>query len=448
MLKFWKNKEKAHTDVGFRDDFTEVDQFKLPGWANTTLLILTSLFVILLIWACLAKIDKIVKARGKLVTTGQEIVVRPLVDSIVKSLDVSIGQVVKKGQKIMTLDPTFANSDLGQINIKIENASATIYRIQCVLNHKKFEIPKEDKDGIYLLQSKIYQQQTSEFESRVQSFDSQKLSAREAARSAKAQLEELNKQIEYANQIRQMRQEVYSAGYDTKLNLLQAEKECSQNLTQAESLQKTIASSELEIKKLESDKNAFINDWNKELSTEMAKTQSELDTYREQLNKARLYSNLVDMTVPQDSVVLEIGKISVGAVAKTGEALVTLVPLNEPLEAEIHIEPQDVGFIRNGDPCKVKIDAFPFQKHGSLPGSLKSVSEDTVNDQSRQQNNTGPYYVGRVTLESTKLNKVPDDTRLVPGMSLAAEIVVGQRTVITYILYPMISIFDESIREP
>ncbi len=330
MLKFWKKNGQAHTDAGFRDDFTEMDQFSLPSWAGTVLFALTTLFIVLVVWACLAKIDKIVKAEGKLVTTGQEIVVRPLMDSIVKTLDVNLGQVVKKGQKIMTLDPTFTNSDLGQINIKIDNASAVIYRIHCELKHQKFVIPKEDKSGLYMVQESIFKQRAAEFDSRVQSFDSQKLSAREAARSAAAQLGELNKQIEYANQIRQMRQEVYSAGYDTKLNLLQAEKEYSQFLGQAESLQKIIASSELEIGKLESDKNVFVNDWNKELTTELAKSQSELDTAREQLTKAQRLSQMVDMTVPQDSVVLEIGKVSVGSVAKTGEALITLIPLNEP----------------------------------------------------------------------------------------------------------------------
>jgi len=171
-----------------------------------------------------------------------------------------------------------------------------------------------------------------------------------------------------------------------------------------------------------------------------------VDTNLQQFAKAELYSQLVEMTVPQDSVVLEIGHISVGSVAKTGEPLVKLVPLNEPIEAEARISPQDVGFIRQGDACKIKIDAFPFQKHGELQGVLKSIGEDTVTDPARQ--NEGPYYLGRVTLKSTELRKVPEDTRLIPGMSLSAEIVVGQRTVISYILYPMIQMFDESIREP
>ena len=446
MFKFWKKNKDDQTDTGFRDDFTETDEFALPSWARSSLYVLTSFFIIILCWACISKIDKIVKAQGKLITTGREIVVRPLVDSIVKSIDVRVGQVVKKGQKILTLDPTFAKSDLAQVNIRIENAKAAIYRAQCELNHENYVIPKGDHYGIGMLQYNIFKQRTLAFNAKMQSFDSQILSAREASRSASVQLAEVKNQIEYADQIRKMRQEVYAAGYDTRLNLLQAENEYSRYKSQAESLQKTIAESNFEIRKLESEKDVFINEWRKDLSIEIAKNSSEADTNLQQFAKAELYSQLVEMTVPQDSVVLEIGHISVGSVAKTGEPLVKLVPLNEPIEAEARISPQDVGFIRQGDACKIKIDAFPFQKHGELQGVLKSIGEDTVTDPARQ--NEGPYYLGRVTLKSTELKKVPEDTRLIPGMSLSAEIVVGQRTVISYILYPMIQMFDESIREP
>jgi len=447
MFKFWKKKKEDQTDTGFRDDFTETDEFALPSWARTSLYVLTSFFIIILCWACISKIDKIVKAEGKLVTIGHEIVVRPLVDSLVKSIDVRVGQVVKKDQKILTLDPTFAQSDLAQVNIRIENAKATIYRARCELNHENYIIPKKDPYGVGMLQYDIFKQRTSAFNAKIQSFDSQILSAREASKSASAQLAEVKKQIEYADQIRKMRQEMSDAGYDTRLNLLQAENDYAKYKSQAEELQNKITESNNEIRKLESEKDVYVNEWRKDLSTEIAKNSSEAETNLQQFAKAELYSQLVEMTVPQDSVVLELGHISVGAVAKTGEALVTLVPLNEPIEAEAHVSPQDVGFIRQGDACKIKIDAFPFQKHGTLKGVLKSVSEDTINDAARQKEATY-YYLARITLKSTELKKVPKDTRLIPGMSLSAEIVVGQRTVISYILYPMISMFDESIREP
>ena len=157
MVKFWKKKKDDQTDTGFRDDFTETDELALPGWSRSLLYALTALFIIIVVWAFVSKIEKVVKAPGKLITTGREIVVRPLVDSIVKSIDVHVGQVVKKGQKILTLDPTFAKSDLAQVNIRIATAKAAIYRAQCELNHENYVIPKEDPYGIGMLQYNIFQ---------------------------------------------------------------------------------------------------------------------------------------------------------------------------------------------------------------------------------------------------------------------------------------------------
>jgi hemolysin D len=445
MITFFK-KKTDQTDRGFRDDYTETDEFPLPGWARSSLYALTTFFVIIVVWACISHIDKIVRARGKLVTTGQEIVIRPLVDSIVKDIYVRVGQVVKKDQKIITLDPTFIKSDMGQIKVRIENAKAIIYRARCGLNNEKFELAKEDPYGVNFVQYNIFKQQTSEYAAKIQSFDSQISSAAEASRSAAVELSELNKQIEISAQILKMRQEVYTAGYDTKLNLLQAESDFSKNKNQAESLQSAITEKKLEIQKLQSEKEAFINNWRKDLCSQIAQANSELEINMQQLAKVERYSQLVDMIVPQDSVVLEIGNISVGSVAKTGESLVKLVPLNDPIEVEARISPQDIGFIRHGDLCKVKIDAFPFQKHGDLKGSLKSIGEDTLIDSADSKE--GPYYPSRIALESTNLRNVPEDTRLIPGMSLSAEIVVGKRTIITYVLYPMMKVFNESIREP
>ncbi len=446
MLTFLQRKKNAASDVGFRDDFTETDELPLPPWARTCVYSLLVLFLVLLAWACVYKIDKIVNGRGKFVITGREVVVRPLVDAIVKSIAVHTGQTLKKGQKILTLDPTFAEADLAQIEIQIANAAAVIYRARCEIKQRDFVIPTPDPGGAYLRQYSIFRQRQAEFNARIKSFDAQIQSARDAAATAALQLEEVQKQVENAKQMLKMRQEVFAAGHDSKMNLLDAENEYSKYKNQAEALENRRTSSQLQIRRLESDKKVYINNWRKELSTEIAKYTNEMDTYRQRLAKAQRYSQLVDMRAPLDCVVLEIGNISVGSVVKTGETLVKMVPLNDPLEVEARIAPRDIGFIRDGDPCKIKVDAFPFQKHGILEGVLKSIGEDTLIDPENPR--AGPYYAVRISLKSTKLKLVPADMRLIPGMTLTAEIVVGSRTVISYILYPMIKMFDESIREP
>ena len=159
------------------------------------------------------------------------------------------------------------------------------------------------------------------------------------------------------------------------------------------------------------------------------------------------------LTAPVDAVVLEIAKRSTGSVVREAEPLFTLVPLDAQLEAEVQIESGDIGYVKLGDATRIKLDAFPFQLHGTLPGSVQTLSEDAFR---REQaggaagaaTGADAYYLGRIALGGTRLKGMTAKNRLLPGMTVTGEIVVGKRTVISYLLWPLTKALDEAIREP
>jgi hemolysin D len=123
-----------------------------------------------------------------------------------------------------------------------------------------------------------------------------------------------------------------------------------------------------------------------------------------------------------------------------------LVPLDVPLEAEASIAAKDIGFIKVGDEVRIKFDAFPFQKHGTAIGTVRTISQDAF---SNEGENPGPsFYKTRVTLKFESMRNLPDKFRFIPGMTIIAEIKVGDRSVISYVTYPFIKGMDESFREP
>ena len=154
------------------------------------------------------------------------------------------------------------------------------------------------------------------------------------------------------------------------------------------------------------------------------------------------------MRAPAPAMVKEIAGRSAGSVVRVAETLFTLVPLDVPLEAEVRITPRDIGFVRGGDAARIKLDAFSFQKHGTLDGKVRSISEDVHQVRSGGGSEPEVYYLARLELTKTQLKVVPDDFRLIPGMTLSAEIPVGKRSVISYFIYPIVRALDESIREP
>ena len=145
-------------------------------------------------------------------------------------------------------------------------------------------------------------------------------------------------------------------------------------------------------------------------------------------------------------MVLDVATRSVGSIVREAEPLVTLVPLDVPQDIEIEIEPKDVGSIRPGDPVRIKVEALPFQRHGTIDGEVRMISSDAF------QKNVGgqarPVFRGRVRIVNVSLRDVPPDFRLIPGMTVQAEIRVGERRVISYFLYPVLRVFDEGLREP
>jgi HlyD family secretion protein len=205
---------------------------------------------------------------------------------------------------------------------------------------------------------------------------------------------------------------------------------------------------ELEHEKLSAiaNKNSFVEEWEKTLSEEMVDVEREKMSTEKQLDKARKLNSYVCIHAPCDAVVHEIAAFSEGSGVREAEPLITLIPVNVKIEAEVNVQPKDIGKVNVGDAVRIKLNAFPFQKHGTLDGRLRVISEDTFQEQGAMGTKSSVYHARIIV--SGKLENVPDSFRLIPGMELKAEIKVGKRRIIEYIIHPLIKALDESIREP
>jgi hemolysin D len=181
---------------------------------------------------------------------------------------------------------------------------------------------------------------------------------------------------------------------------------------------------------------------------DLVQARRERDAAAKQLEKAARRNEVTVLEAPADAIVLDVAQRSVGSVMKEAEPLYTLVPLNSPLEAEVLVEGRDVGQVKAASVTRVKLESWPFQKHGTLEGQVRTLSEDAFNPDPKKDGEARPRYKARIKLISVELRNVPDHFRLIPGMSVTAEIKAGERTVLSYFLYPLLRGLDESIREP
>src|ERR1043166_927479 len=443
------NNGRERTAEEFEANAIEVDSRKPPALTRVTLYVLLAFVLAGIAWAVLSTVDIIVTAQGRLITSAQTIVIQALETSVVRSIDVKVGQTVRKGEAVATLDPTFSAADVAQARQRIKSLSAEIARLRAELDGKRYVPEGSSEDD--KLQADLFEKHLAEYRARSDAYraDLARYQADLAGTQKSRKL--LLERIEYARKIEAMKTDLHQKDVLALVEVLEAtdkrlevEREYEEATNKESQLKQQVEQSRANLE-------AFVKSWRQKTLDDLLKAQRERDSLQEQFTKAERRGQLVYLTAPADAVVLDINKRTVGSVAREAEPILTLVPQGVPIEAEVQIASEDSGFVRLGDPVVVKIDAFPFQKYGTISGVLSVVGGDSVAVDPSSAAARGPtraYYAARVTGLSNTLKRVPKDTQLTPGMTVTAEIKVGQRSVISYFLYPLTKAFGESIREP
>lgn len=440
-------KENSATVVEFLPDADEIERSPLPRLAQITLRVLLATLIAFLLWASLSEIDQIVVARGRLVTPLPNIIVQPLETAIILSLDVRVGQVVKKGERLATLDPTFTEADQTQLRTRLSSLDTQSQRLESELTGKK--TPGQSKSNAdSKLQAQLLAERQANYKAQLTRMEETIARLRATVDTNQRDQQVLAARVKSLREMESMQEKLVAQQFGARARLLEAqdkrlEVERDMLLTQSreQELRRDLAASEAE-------KAAFEKGWRQKTMEEMLATSRDRDDVKEQLQKADKRQKLVTLVSPVDAVVLDMAKLSQGSVAKGGDPMFTLVPLAADLEAEVQIDSLDVGYVKAGDVAHLKLDAFPFQRHGDIPAKVRTISEDAFRRDAAAGQGLDAYYLSRIALGNFQLKKMPGKARLLPGMTLSAEIVVGKRSVISYLLWPLTKALDESIREP
>ncbi len=435
----------------FQSETAELLEGPEPIQAHLTLIILAGVFVSLILIAAFMRVDRVVTSTsGKIVTIEPTMVLGALDQSIIKTIDVQEGQKVQKGQVLATLDPTFTTADVGALKSQVANLNAEIARCQAELAQKPFYMPPTTDpvaNSFISAQSQYYLQRKAQFDAQLRSYDDQ--IAQYQATLAKYQNDQLRygDRAKISQEIEQMRATLAAAQVGSKLNLLAATDQKLEIERALEFDRNATAESQHELDSAKATREAYVQQWYGQVSQEMVTAQANRDSAVEQLTKATKHQDLVQISAPEDGMVLKIAKLSPLSVLNQGDPLLYLAPLRSPFEAEINIAARDIGFIRVGDKTTVKLDAYNFVDHGTVDGTVRSLSEGAFTTDENGQPTT-PYYKVRVGLSPITLRNVPEGFRLVPGITLSGDIHIGTRSLFTYLMGGLVRGFDNSMREP
>ncbi|MBK3773463.1 HlyD family type I secretion periplasmic adaptor subunit [Azospirillum brasilense] len=436
--------EQAIND--FQGETAEITGQPEPSTARSVVWTLAVMVVLFIILASVTTLDRVVTASGRIISQEPTIVVQPLEISLIRSLNVRAGQTVRQGDVLATLDATFSAADVAQLERQVSKLSAEIERMNAEAANTRYTVASKDPDK--LLQESIWRYRQAEYAAKLANFDQRMATLQATIKNNQTDAEHYRSRLKIVGEIETMRRTLEKNQTGSRLNSLIASDtrvETERNLSNSES---TIRTASHELEALRAEREVYIQQWRSTLLTDLSTRQVELERAREELSKAQRRRDLVELRAVEDAVVLEVGKYSVGSVVEQAQPIYTLVPLRSKLEVEVEIAGMDQGFVKPGDEVQVKFEAYRYVKHGMAKGVVRTISEDSFTKREDQSQVARPFYRARIELTDVKLRDVPADFRLVPGMPLTADIVVGERTIISYLVEGALKNSLEGMREP
>lgn len=413
---------------------------------------LLALLVFLIVWASVGRLDIVAVAEGKLVPEDYLKIVQPSEAGIVSAILVREGQTVQKDQVLMRMDALTTDTDLNALTTERGRKRLALRRVDAELAEQRLKI---DADELQPLAQEALAQQLANQAAQASALAEERsrmLKAQQELAAAQQQSQRLQAVLPHFQAQETAYAQLADQGFTGQLMVSDKRRERIEKEQELATQQHVIASARASIdqsvKKLEQ----IQAEHRQRLHTERAETRSQLERLEADWQKQQHRRALMELRAPHEGIVKELATHTVGTVVQPGTVLATLVPQQAPLKVEVWVSNEDVGFVRSGQPVKLKFAAYPFQKYGMAHGELKWVNADAqTEDPGRSTAPDGalppPRYKATVSLRDAAL--VRDDRRheLTAGMQAQAEILLGQRTVMQYLLSPVQRAWHEAGRE-
>ena len=407
------------------------------------------LFGALGIWASVGKLDIVAVAEGRLVPKSQLRIVQPSEGGVMRELLVKEGERVRAGQVLARMDVRAAEADAATAQNEAALRRLQLRRIDAELTGVRLAALSADPP-------QLYAQVEAQREARVQAHEASLAEQRTVIARARREMQAAQEtQAKLAGVLpvlieqQQAFEKLTREGYAGRLMLsqrsrerLEAEQDLRAQEHRVEGARATIEQGERRIAQIAASYRA-------QLQGERVETETQLARLEQEIEKLSHRQRLAELRAPADGIVKDLATHTPGAVLAPGTVLMTLVPEGEALVAEVWLANQDAGFVAGGQSAKLKLATFPFQRYGMLDARVVRISADSTERTGEAAKSGGGSYAYRAQLEPLAQELRLGEARhaLLPGMQLTAEIKLGERTVLEYLLSPIQKVATEAGRE-
>lgn len=404
--------------------------------------VLVLLMLGLLLWAAWAPIDKIVRAQGRIITASKSQVVQHLEGGIVSEILVHEGQKVQAGQTLMRLSDVNANSNLSQGKSRLQSLKATQARLRAeAQGGSNLQFDDDIPVSMQMLEKNAFEERQSRIRSE-QAALQQQINQRQAElKEAQARSQSLSTELNIAKQQTTMVDSLLKKGAASQMELLEAQSRTERLNTQFRDVVNTIP----RLMSAQAESAARINEsqsrFRAEARTELNQVSAEISRIQAGIRADSDRVSRTEVRAPSTGFVNRLMFNTIGGVVKPGEAVLEITPSEGPLAVEARVRPDDRASLRAGLSTRVMLGAYDYTVYGALQGEVVEVSSDTLPDENGQR-----YY--RVVVETKPAQGPLAQEVILPGMTASADVIVGKRSVLSYLLSPLLRFSSRAMREP
>lgn len=409
----------------------------------------------LVLWSFLGRLDIVAVAEGKLIPQTYVKIVQPPEAGIVKEILVREGEAVRAGQVLMKMDAFITEADANTLQADSWRKRSALQRIDAELSDAPFQGDADAPPGLSKEIEAQYRANRAALEAAVAEERSRLLKARQDLSAAEQVRTKLADTLPHYREQEKAFDKLAKDGFVGPLLASDKRRERIEKEQELKTQEYVIQSARAGVLQSEKTLAQIKSDYRRQLYAERNEVANGLDRLAQEITKQAHRRDLLELKAPQDGLVKDLATHTAGTVVQPGTVLLTLVPKNETLHAEVWVSNEDIGFVRNGLPVKLKFAAYPFQKYGMADGRVGLVSADAadnnLNNQSqngeKQGKSTSLVYKALVTIDSMDLEMDGNRYPLSAGMQTSAEIRLGTRSVAEYLLSPVQKAWHEAGRE-
>ena len=436
------------TDAELIQDVKEASKRETSRLARTLLRFILGFFVVFLAWAAIFRIDEVTRGEGKVISSSQTQVIANLEGGIINAVLVREGQVVEKGQALLRLSNMQAFAQFTDNRAKYLSLLAQVARLNAEINGTPVNFPPEvaaEAPEVVRAEAALMTARLTQFETQMQILRDQRTQRSQEVADLRNKASKLQQQLKLAQEQLAILEPLAAEGLAPRVEVIRSQRDRTQSESDLESARLQIPRAEAALREAERKIEERLQTFRADAQKESNERKTQLEGVSELQRADRDRVQRTEIASPMRGTVKQIMVKTVGGVVKPGQDLIEVVPLEDTLLFEVKVSPADVGFVHPGQKASVKVTAFDYSIYGSLDAKVEDISADSIVDQ--QDREQRPYFRVRLRSQKTAFGSGAKPLAIQPGMTVSADILTGDRSILTYLLKPFFKTMSSALGE-